>query len=242
MLIPNWRLRLNDTDSLTGIATAKMRKQGKADLRGQSSKAMHIALIISLSLMIVAFRFFPNFDLGERIIVEDQEILDIEEIEQTRQEDRPPPPPRPPIMIESPTSDVLDDIDFFSSELDFYEDVPPPPPPKEDTDSGLDSYFVAVEEMPEIIGGMQALANHLTYPELARRAGVEGVVYVLAYVDENGNVQHTEVARGIGAGCDEAAAAAVSKVQFKPGKQRGQPVRVRVMVPVRFSLRAASAR
>ncbi len=242
MFVPNWRMRLNDTDSLTGISPDKMRKHPKADIRMQYSKIMHVALIVSLSVMIIAFRFFPDFEPDGRLVVEDQEIIDIEEVEQTRQEERPPPPPRPPIMIETPSNDVIDDIDFFSSELDFYEDVPPPPPPKEDDGDGLDSYFVAVEEMPEIIGGMQELARHLTYPELARRAGVEGVVYVLAYVDEEGNVQHTEIARGIGAGCDEAAAEAVGKVQFKPGKQRGQPVRVRVMVPVRFSLRASAAR
>jgi len=242
MFVPNWRMRLNDTDSLTGISTDKMRKHPKADIRMQYSRILHVAFIVSLSVMIIAFRFFPDFEPGGRLVVEDQEIIDIEEVEQTRQEERPPPPPRPPIMIETPSSDVIDDIDFFSSELDFYEDVPPPPPPKEGDGDGLDSYFVAVEEMPEIIGGMQELARHLTYPELARRAGVEGVVYVLAYVDEEGNVQHTEIARGVGAGCDEAAAEAVSKVQFKPGKQRGQPVRVRVMVPVRFSLRSSAAR
>ena len=241
MFVPNWRLRLNETDSLTGISTERMQKGPDADLRVQYSRVLHIAIIISLSLMIIAFRFFPDIDPEGRIMVEEQEIIDIEEIEQTRQEER-PPPPRPPIMVETPSSDILDDIDFFSSEIDFYEDVPPPPPPKDDDSDGLDSYFVAVEQMPEIVGGMQALARHLTYPELARRAGVEGVVYVLAFVDEQGNVQHTEVARGIGAGCDEAAAEAVQKVQFHPGKQRGQPVRVRVMVPVRFSLRTSAAR
>ncbi len=241
MFVQDRRLRLNDAESLTGISSAKMQKNLKADLRAQYARALHIAIIISISLMIIAFRFFPDFELDQRILMEDQEIIDIEEVEQTRQEDRPPPPPRPPIMIESPYSDMLDDIDFFSSEIDFYEDVPPPAPPRSD-DDGFDSYFVAVEEMPELIGGMQSLARHLTYPELARRAGVEGVVYILAYVDEEGIVRHTEIARGIGAGCDEAAAEAVMKARFTPGKQRGQPVRVRVMVPVRFSLRASANR
>lgn len=241
MFVQDRRLRLNDAESLTGITSARMEKGPKADLRAQYARVMHIAIIVSISLMIIAFRFFPDFDLDHKLVVEDQEIIDIEEVEQTRQEDRPPPPPRPPIMIESPHSDMLDDLDFFSSELDFYEDVPPPAPPKKDDDE-YEGYFVAVEEMPELIGGMQALARHLTYPELARRAGVEGVVYVLAYVDEEGIVRNTEIARGIGAGCDEAAAEAVMKARFTPGKQRGQPVKVRVMVPVRFSLRASANR
>ncbi len=238
MFVQDRRLRLNDAESLTGISTERMAKKPEVDIRAQYTKAIHIGLIISISLMIIAFRFFPNFDVGDRILVQDQEIIDIEEVEQTRQEDRPPPPPRPPIMIESPHSDLLDDIDFFSSELDFYEDVPPPAPPASDDDE-FEGYFVAVEEMPELIGGMQAIARNLVYPELARRAGVEGVVYILAFVDERGEVQHTEIARGIGAGCDEAAAEAVGKARFTPGKQRGQAVKVRVMVPVRFSLRAS---
>jgi periplasmic protein TonB len=239
MFVQDRRLRLNDAESLTGMSSDKMMKKPEVDVRAQYTKVMHIALIVSISLMIIAFRFFPTFELDNRLLVQDQEIIDIEEVEQTRQEDRPPPPPRPPIMIESPTSDLLDDIDFFSSELDFYEDVPPPAPPAREDDE-FEGYFVAVEEMPELIGGMQSIARNLVYPELARRAGVEGVVYILAYVDEQGIVRHTDIARGIGAGCDEAAAEAVQQARFTPGKQRGQAVKVRVMVPVRFSLRAAT--
>ncbi len=241
MFVQNRRLRLGDADSLCGVSPQKMQKDPAADLRSQYSRIMHISIIVALSFMIIAFRFFPDFEFDNRIVVEEQEIIDIEEVDQTRQEDRPPPPPRPPILIETPGSDILDEIDYFTSELDFYEDVPPPAPPRQDDDA-FEAYFVAVEEMPEIIGGIQALSRHLTYPELARRAGVEGVVYVLAYVDEQGIVRHTEIARGIGAGCDEAAAAAIMKVRFSPGKQRGQPVKVRVMVPVRFSLRESAAR
>lgn len=242
MFVQDRRLRLGDADSLRGVSSDRMQKDPKVDLRYQYPRIMHVALIVALALMIIAFRFFPDIEMEKTIVVAEQEIIDIEEVDLTRQEERPPPPPRPPIMIESPHSDLLDELDFFSSELDFYEDVPPPPPPREADDSDFASYFVAVEQMPEIIGGIQAIAQHLQYPELARRAGVEGTVYVLAFVDREGIVRHTEIARGIGAGCDEAAAEAVMKVRFKPGMQRGQPVNVRVMVPVRFSLRAAATR
>jgi periplasmic protein TonB len=241
MFVPNRRLRLGDAESLRGVTGKHLNKTENADLRAQYPKIMHTALIVAISLSIVAFRFFPNIQLDHKLVVDEQEIIEFEDIDHTRQEDRPPPPPRPPIAIESPTQDLFDDLDFFSSELDMYEDVPPPPPQQEEEDE-FSSYFVAVEQMPEIIGGIQALSRYLTYPELARRAGVEGVVYVLAFVDEKGAVQHTEIARGIGAGCDEAAAEAVQKVSFKPGLQRGQPVKVRVMVPVRFSLRQSAAR
>jgi TonB family protein len=96
--------------------------------------------------------------------------------------------------------------------------------------------FEVVEEMPEIIGGMSAIVQHLEYPRGAIRAGIEGTVFVMAYVDSDGVVRETDVVTGIGGGCDEAAANAVSKVRFRPGRQRGEAVDVRVMVPVRFSL------
>lgn len=241
MFVTDRRLRLGDCDSLRGVTSRNLNKDPKSDLRGQYTRIMEIAFIAAISLSIVAFRFFPDIKLGAKIPVTEQEIIEFEDIDHTRQEEKPPPPPRPPIAIEAPSDEVLDDLDFFSSELDLLEDVPPPAPPPAEDDDEFGSYFVAVETMPEIIGGIQSLARNLVYPELARRAGVEGTVYILAYVDEEGMVRHTEIARGIGAGCDEAAAEAVSNARFKPGLQRGQPVKVRVMVPVRFSLRQSAA-
>ena len=98
------------------------------------------------------------------------------------------------------------------------------------------TYFVAVEEMPEPIGGIKAIQEKITYPEIAKRAGVEGKVYVLAFVDESGNVTKAQILKGIGAGCDEAALNAVEKTKFKPGKQRGVPVKVQVSIPIIFKL------
>jgi len=102
--------------------------------------------------------------------------------------------------------------------------------------SAAPTFFVAVEEMPEPIGGIQAIQEKITYPEIAKRAGVEGKVYVLAFVDENGDVKKAQIIKGIGAGCDEAALDAVLKTKFKPGKQRGKPVNVQVSIPIVFKL------
>ena len=98
------------------------------------------------------------------------------------------------------------------------------------------TYFVAVEEMPEPIGGIKGIQEKIEYPEIAKRAGVEGKVYILAFVDESGNVMKAQVLKGIGAGCDEAALDAVQKTKFKPGKQRGVPVKVQVSIPIIFKL------
>lgn len=107
---------------------------------------------------------------------------------------------------------------------------------EEKKEESAPTYFVAVEEMPEPIGGISAIQSLIEYPEIAKRAGVEGKVYVLAFVDENGNVTSAKILKGIGAGCDEAAIDAVRKTKFKPGKQRGTPVKVQVSIPIVFKL------
>ena len=96
------------------------------------------------------------------------------------------------------------------------------------------TYFVAVEEMPEPIGGLKEIQNKISYPEIARRIGIEGKVFIRAFVDEKGNVSNAELVKGIGGGCDEAALNAILQTKFKPGKQRGRPVKVQVIVPVVF--------
>ncbi len=59
---------------------------------------------------------------------------------------------------------------------------------------------------------------------------------VLAFINEKWEVVKAEVQRGIGAGCDEAAIAAVMKAKFIPGRQRGKPMKVRVSISIRFQL------
>jgi protein TonB len=214
-----------------------LKKNPKADLRSKYSKFFEVSLIISLALLILAFKFFPHLKPTKEIAANTQELFNVEDVQQTKQENRPPPPPKPPIPIEAPTDNVLNDIDISSTELDVNANVQaPPPPPKAEKHEEEPTYFVAVEEMPEPIGGIAAIQSKIVYPEIAKRAGVEGRVYINAFVDENGNVTKAVVLKGIGAGCDEAALKAVEETKFKPGKQRGKPVKVQVSVPVIFKL------
>ncbi len=215
-----------------------LKKTKEADLKSKYNRYFEISLIASLALLIVAFRFFPDVE-GEGTLGEGpQELFTVEDIQQTKHEDRPPPPPKPPIPIEAPADDVLEDIEIGDTEIDFDATIEAPPPPKEDKKVIEEEpvYFVAVEEMPEPIGGIQAIQSKIVYPEIAKRAGVEGRVYVLAFVDEGGNVTDAKVQKGIGAGCDEAALDAVKKTKFKPGKQRGKAVKVQVSIPIVFRL------
>jgi protein TonB len=213
-------------------------KNPKADLRRQYSRIFEISLIISLAFLIIAFKFFPDVKAKGVKVEGPQELFTVEDIQHTKQENRPPPPPKPPIPIEAPSDDVLDDVEIGSTEIDMNEQVEAPPPPKEEKKiiEEEPTYFVAVEEMPEPIGGIQAIQSKIVYPEIAKRAGVEGKVYVLAFVNEQGDVTKTEIIKGLGAGLDEAALNAVKQTRFKPGKQRGKPVKVQVSIPIVFKL------
>lgn len=214
-------------------------KNEEADLKIRYKVYFEISLVISLAFLIAAFKFFPDMKSKELIVEAPQELFKIEDIAQTKQETPPPPPPKPSIIIESPSDEILEDIEFESTEIDYTAEVlPPPPPPPSKTKIMEDepAYFEAVEEMPAPIGGIKAIQEKIKYPEIARRAGVEGTVYILAYLSEQGNVVKTEVIKGLGGGCDEAAAEAVAATKFYPGKQRGKAVRVKVMVPIKFQL------
>ena len=214
-----------------------LNKNPKADLKRKYQRYWEISLILSLTLIIVAFKFFPEFKQEVLEIDAPQELIMTEDVEATKQETAPPPPPKPPIPIEAPTDDVLEDVAIEATDLDVDAVVAaPPPPPKVEEEESEPVFFVAVEQMPEPIGGIGAIQKKIVYPEIAKRAGVQGRVYVKAYVDEAGKVTKVELIRGIGAGCDEAAMEAVNSVMFSPGKQRGKPVKVQVTVPVLFKL------
>ena len=215
------------------------RKKPNVDLHRYYMINLQIGFIVTLVLLITLFRI--NLQAGGEfeILEEEQEIIEMEEIIQTEQEVTPPPPPRPPSPEPVPDDEIIED-QFFDLDteidLDAPMDMPPPPPPPDDDEEEEPEVFTIVEDMPELIGGMQAIYEHLRYPEIARKAGIEGRVVVQFIIDEQGNVVDPVVVRGIGGGCDEAAIEAVKQVRFTPGRQRGRAVRVRYSLPITFRL------
>ncbi|UII30881.1 TonB family protein [Fulvivirga ulvae] len=104
-----------------------------------------------------------------------------------------------------------------------------------------DGVFTIVEETAVPEGGYEVmyaqLAEALTYPEQARKLGVEGKVYIEFIVDTDGSLTNITVKKGIGAGCDNAALEAMKTIgPFKPAKQRGKAVKQRLILPVSFKL------
>lgn len=198
----------------------------------------------SILALTILFRIPFQPETSFEITMAEQEIVALEEIEQTRQIDQPPPPPLPqvPVLV---ANDELLDIDeiLFDSELDVDRPVavnlPPPPAPKAEPREDVAEIFVVVEEMPEIVGGISSVMRTVKYPEMARKAGLEGMVVVQVVIEPDGTPSNPVIARSGGTVLDEAALAGVMELQYKPGRQRGQPVRVRFAIPVNFRLSGA---
>lgn len=101
---------------------------------------------------------------------------------------------------------------------------------------GEEEYFIAVEKAPAPIGGLEAIMKRASYPELAMKTRTEGKVYVLAYINESGDVDEVKVVKGIGGGCDEEAARAVKRSKFSPGQDKGANVKTKLAIAINFKL------
>lgn len=211
------------------------RKKPHADLRKYYTVFLELGLLVTIVIFLVAVKVELRSEGPEDIVLSEQEIVEMEEIIQTRQIDTPPPPPRPPVPVEVPNDEIIEDIDInidADLALEGPLNLPPPPPPAEEEED----FFTVVENMPELIGGLAGLQRNIVYPEMARKAGIEGRVFLQFIVNEKGEVENPRVIRGIGGGCDEEALKAIKKAKFKPGLQRGRPVRVQYNLPVVFKL------
>jgi periplasmic protein TonB len=202
-------------------------------------KVLEVAVLIALLLMIFMFQAFKTFDQEARQLERAPEIIQVDEIPLTEQIERPPPPARPSVPIPTEDEDVPEDLTIEETEIDFDEEPPPaPPPPKEEEETPI---FVPYDSAPDPIGGFAAIQRNLKYPEIARRAGVEGMVIIQVLIDTRGAVEKTRVVKSLGNnGCDEAAIEAINKTKWKPALQRDKPVKVWVSIPVQFRLKEAN--
>ena len=107
--------------------------------------------------------------------------------------------------------------------------------------STKDTVYQIAEEMPEFPGGVEALMDfvgkNVKYPEEAKEKEISGRVFVSFVIEKDGSVSNVKVLRGIGGGCDEEAVRVIKGMpKWKPGIQKGKPVRVSYMMPINFKL------
>ncbi len=217
----------------------EIKRKPESNLRNYYTILLEVGLILALLILTAIVRMDLTTTESDVIEVAEQEAVEMEEIIQTQQIETPPPPPRPPSPVAVPNDEIIEDVDIMiDAEMDFdtHLDAPPPPPQQEEEEDEED-FFILVEQMPELIGGLEALQQQVRYPERALKANIQGRVYVQFIVNERGEVENPQVIRGIGGGCDEEALRVVSQAKFKPGMQRGRPVRVQYNLPVIFMIR-----
>ena len=154
------------------------RKAPKADLKRTYNLYLQAGMITALLIMIFAVRVNLYSEPPTPPPISEQEEVVMEEVIQTKQIETPPPPPRPPVPVEVPNDEILEDeiIDLNSElDLDGPIDLPPPPPPSDEEE---EDFFVFVENMPELVGGLAGLQRKVRYPDMATRAGIEGRVTI----------------------------------------------------------------
>ena len=208
----------------------QVKKNPKVDLEKKRSLYLQIGFIIALLLVYAAFEY-KNYDKSSYNLG-DLNLDDLEEeiIPITKQEQKPPPPPPPPPEI----IEIVEDEVEIEEELEI-EDT------ESDEEEDDDEFFMVVENMPEFPGGdlglMKYIQKNVKYPPIAKEYNITGKVYVQFIVDKSGTVTNVKVVRGVDKNLDAEAVRVVKSLpKYKPGKQRGKPVRVMFTIPINFTL------
>lgn len=101
--------------------------------------------------------------------------------------------------------------------------------------------FTVVEQMPQFPGGKEAqikyMVNSIKYPENARKNGISGKVYVTYVIEKSGKVTDVRVLKGVDEELDKEAVRVISEMpKWKPGMEKGKPVRVQITQPIDYKL------
>jgi periplasmic protein TonB len=221
----------------------ELKKTVRADLTRKSFLFFNVGLVASLSLTIFAFTYKTADPTGKSNLMNDHaqvdEIIDVPVTEQL-----PPPPPKieqPQIIevlnTEKIETEIIVDMDAETTETETSHEIVPVHVEVEEEDAN--ALFTIVEESAEPVGGINAfnlfVATQTKYPSQAKRMGIDGKVFLEFVVEKDGSITAIRVLKGIGGGCDEEAVRVVGLApKWKPGKQRGTPVRQKMILPINF--------
>ncbi len=219
----------------------KPKKSPKKDLRPKRQLFFMIGLCVSLFLCIVAFEWKTMEVVNDYPVENPPELMQVVDIPPTAIKPPEPPKVHNPVLIAIP-DDV--DIDPDLPDITFIEEDDPVAPAIEDPipDEIIDvAPVVIAEKMPEFPGGITAfyrwVGKSMKYPQQAKRQQISGRVFVQFVIDKDGSVKEVQVVKGVGAGCDlEAIRVIKNSPKWHAGKNRGRPVKVRMILPITFKL------
>ncbi|MBS0420181.1 MAG: energy transducer TonB [Proteobacteria bacterium] len=157
--------------------------------------------------------------------------------QEEKRAERPPvdqPVLTPVHQVLIPPPDVVVEIEPGSTAIAASAaDTPPPPPP-----SAPASGSATIPEISDVAYLVQPAPR---YPPESRRIREQGLVMLRVLIDERGHAKAVEIYKSSGhPRLDEAARAAVTRAVFKPYIDGGIARAAAAIVPVEFSLRAAS--
>ena len=224
----------------------QLKKSPKVSLEDKKLIYTLMGALLVLSICFVAFEWtekeVTKYDVVDQDFLIEEEI----DIQQTTQE-TPPPPPPPAVQEVEILNVVDDDVKTESVEIKTEDDkdvevVIAPPVEAPVVEEVEEEIFVVVESMPEFPGGaqemMKFIAENIKYPVIAQENGIQGRVICQFVIEKNGSVTDIQVVRSSGdASLDKEAERVIKTMpKWKPGKQRGKPVRVKYTIPVSFRL------
>lgn len=227
----------------------EVKKSQKADLEGKKGVFFEIGLTLALAILLFAFEWKSSSEEVSQFQTVAEEQIEEEIIPITQQMLKPPPPP-PPAPKLTDLIDIVEDDTQIDEELeiqdvdDTSENTDAPTDVDDfgtygDEDTGDTEVFVVVEDMPSFPGGnvQKWIAKNVKYPVLAMENGIQGKVYIQFVIERDGSITDVKVLRGVDASLDKEAVRVVKAMpKWKPGKQRGKPVRVSYTLPINFQL------
>lgn len=225
----------------------EIKKSPKADLENKKSTWLLVGYVVVLAVMFVAFEWTKRdvkIDTSQALtdVVFEEEIIPVTE---TPQQQAPPPPEAPKVadMLEivDDKAEVEETVIANTEELGQKVEVKYVPVKVEEEEPEEQTIFEVVENMPEFNGGqaalMQYLAKNIKYPTIAAENGTSGRVIVQFVVNKDGSIVDAKVVRSVDPYLDKEALRVINSMpKWKPGMQRGKPVRVKYTVPVMFRL------
>lgn len=213
-----------------------MKERKKRKLQAGYKRLIELCLIVSLLFHIGFLQGYKKWEVRTKKIDLKLEGFDAIDIPVVSHERRAAQPERPTEPIASESEELTGDETIDPTDPSLWgviEAPPPPPPPDEDEPMP----FFPHDEEPIPIGGYAAIIANLEYPDMAKKAGVEGRVIVGVLIDNQGRVAETRILKSLPAECNQAAIDAIKSVRWKPAKQRDRAVKVWISISVDFQLK-----
>ncbi len=230
----------------------EIKKSPKADLQNKRIIFLLFGLVIALGITGLAFSMNSKPEAGEYKPPK-RETTEMEQIDNTRQ-DQPETPPEQQKAQAQVVTDVLNIVSndqkietniVFAEDADEFDDFEMIIEEKEE-EIVEEEIFITVEEMPKFRGGglpefRTWVQQNVKYPQIALENGIQGNVVIQFVVGSDGKMTNFKVLQSPDKTLSDATIDVLKKANemkngWKPGKQRGKPVKVSFTLPVAFKI------